>query len=224
MTSFAWLRARPRALASAGVVTAAAVAITTMAFVYQGNPTTEVDLHDGGVWVTKQSALLVGHFNHESQVLDGGLRTASGEYDILQSGANVLVVDESGASVTAVDPAMVTLTESADIPAGAKVVLGGATVGILDRGSGDLWVVPAQSIASFAVEAAEPLVNLGEGADVAAGVDGTVYAVSPEDSELVTVRTDPEGAPAEPERSGVEGLEEKAPLTITAVGDRAAIL
>ena len=48
MKSFAWLRARPRAVASTGVLTAAAVAITTMAFVYEGNPTTEVDLHDGG--------------------------------------------------------------------------------------------------------------------------------------------------------------------------------
>src|SRR5689334_1541215 len=166
MSSFAWLRARPRALASAGAVTAAAVAITTMAFVYQGNPTTEVDLHDGGVWVTKQSALLVGHFNHESAVLDGGLRTTSADYDILQSGANVLVVDQTGASMTSVDPAMVALTESADIPAGAKVVLGGTTVGILDRTSGDLWVVPAQGVGSFAVEATEPLATLGEGADV----------------------------------------------------------
>lgn len=224
MTSFAWLRARPRALASAGVVTAAAVAITTMAFVYQGNPTTEVDLHDGGVWVTKQSSLLVGHFNHESKVLDGGLRTTSGEYDILQSGENVLVVDESDASVTAIDPAMVTLTESADIPGGAKVVLGGSTVGILDRESGDLWVVPAQAVGSFAVEATEPLVTLGKGADVAAGLDGTVYAVAPEDSELVTVRTDAEGSPADPERSGVDGLDPEAPLSITVVGDRAAIL
>lgn len=224
MTSFAWLRARPRALASAGVVTAAAVAITTMAFVYQGNPTTEVDLHDGGVWVTKQSALLVGHFNHESQVLDGGLRTASGDYDILQSGANVLVVDETDATVTSVDPAMVALTESADIPAGAKVVLGGTTVAILDRDSGDLWVVPAAGLGSFAVEAAEPLATLGEGADVTAGLDGTVYAVSPEEADVVTVRTDAEGVPSEPERSGIEGLEPDAALTITAVGDRPAIL
>lgn len=224
MTSFAWLRARPRALASAGVITAAAVAITTMAFVYEGNPTTEVDLHDGGVWVTKQSALLVGHFNHESQVLDGGLRTAGTDYDILQSGGDVMVVDATDSTVTSVDPAMVALGDSADIPGGAKVVLGGTTVGILDRESGDLWVVPAQGIGAFAVEATEPLATLGEGADVAAGVDGTVYAVSPEDSELVTVRTDAEGVPAEPERSGIDGLDEKSQVTVTAVGDRPAVL
>lgn len=224
MKSFAWLRSRPRAVASLSVVTAAAVAITTMAFVYEGNPTTEVDLHDGGVWVTKQSALLVGHFNHESQVLDGGLRTTSGDYDILQSGANVLVVDETESSVTSIDPAMVALNESANVPGGAKVVLGGSTVAVLDPKSGDLWVVPAAAISSFEVEGTEPLVTLGEGADVAAGLDGTVYAVSPEDAELVTVRTDAQGAPAEPARSGVEGLGSESAVSVTVVGDRPAIL
>lgn len=103
MKSFAWLRARPRTLASVGVVGAVAVTLGTLAFVYEGNPTTEVDLHDGGVWVTKQSSMLVGHFNHESRVLDGGLRTATATYDVLQSGSRVLVVDET--TVTAVDPA-----------------------------------------------------------------------------------------------------------------------
>ncbi|WP_461472249.1 Ig-like domain-containing protein [Microbacterium sp. HJ5] len=206
------------------MLTAAAVAITTLAFVYEGNPTTEVDLHDGGVWVTKQSALLVGHFNHESKVLDGGLRTTSGDYDILQSGQNVLVVDGTDSTVTAVDPAMVALSESADVPGGAKVVLGGSTVAILDPSSGDLWVVPSAGVGSFEVEATEPLANVGEGADVAAGVDGTVYAVSSEDAELLTVRTDPEGAPEEPSRSRVDGLEPKAAVTVSAVGERPAIL
>ena len=225
MKSFAWLRSRPRAVASAGILTASAVAIATLAFVYEGNPTTEVDLHDGGVWVTKRSSLLVGHFNHESQVLDGGLRTASGDYDILQAGQNVLVVDETDSSVTSVDPAMVSLNESADVPGAAKVVLGGEAVGILDTSSGDLWVVPSAAIGSFEVEAAEPIANVGEGADVAAGVDGTVYAVSAEDAELVTVRTDAEGVPVgEPSRAGVEGLGPKAVASLTAVGDRAAIL
>lgn len=224
MKSFAWLRARPRAVASTSVLTAAALAITTMAFVYQGNPTTEVDLHDGGVWVTKQSALLVGHFNHESQVLDGGLRTASGEYDVLQSAGTVLVVDEADASLTAIDPAMVVLSESADIPSGADVALGGPTVAILDRASGDLWVVPAPAIGSFEVEGTDPVATLGEGADVATGLDGTVYAVSSKNAELVTVRTDAEGVPGDPERTEIADLKKRAAVSITVVGDRPAIL
>ncbi|MET0673751.1 MAG: hypothetical protein ABWY37_09685, partial [Microbacterium pygmaeum] len=88
------MRARPKALASAAGVTVGVVAITTMAFSYEGFPTTKVDLNDGGVWITKTSSLMVGHFNHESTVLDGGLRTTGENYDILQDATNVLVVDE----------------------------------------------------------------------------------------------------------------------------------
>ena len=224
MRSFTWLRARPRALASAGAVTAAAVTITTLAFVYQGVPTTEVDLHDGGVWVTKQSSLLVGHFNHESQVLDGGLRTTSDEYDILQSGSTVLMLDEAGSTMSVIDPGMVTMSGAAGMPGDADVALGGETVAILDRGSGDLWVVQSQSVGTFQIEAADPVVNVGKGADVAVGVDGVVYAVSSESGELVTVRTGADGTPEEPVRSGLPGLDDEPELSITAVGDKPVVL
>ena len=77
MKSFAWLRSRPRTMASIGAVTAAVVAVGVLALTYDGEPTTEVELNDGGVWLTKQTSLLVGHFNNESRLLDGGLRTLS---------------------------------------------------------------------------------------------------------------------------------------------------
>lgn len=224
MRSFAWLRARPRTLASAGAVTAAAVTITTLAFVYQGLPTTEVDLHDGGVWVTKKSSLLVGHFNHESKVLDGGLRTTSDEYDILQSGDTVLVVDDAGSSVTVVDPAMVALGAAANVPGDADVELGGSTVAILDRASGDLWALPAAAAGGFQIEGTEPLANVGEGADVAVGVDGVVHAVSADDHEIVTIRLNPDGSAPEPSRTALPELPGNAELSITAVGERPAVL
>ncbi|NLP85053.1 tandem-95 repeat protein [Microbacterium sp. CFH 90308] len=224
MRLFAGLRARPRALASAGAVTAAAVVVTTLAFIYEGLPTTEVDLHDGGVWVTKESALLVGHFNHESQVLDAGLRTVSDDYDILQSGSTVLVMDEADSTLAVVDPANVALGEPVDLPGAAKAVLGGQTLAVLDTASGDLWVAPAQSAGSLKVQGNDPLVNLGKGADAAVGVDGTVYAVAPASGEVVIVRTDAEGEPAEPERRTVEGLPEAAAASITVVGDQPVVL
>jgi hypothetical protein len=224
MRSSAWLRARPRALASAGAVTAAAVTLTTLAFVYQGVPTTEVDLHDGGVWVTKQSSLMVGHFNHESQVLDGGLRTTSDDYDILQSGATVLLVDNAGSAVSVIDPGMVALSGAASLPGDAKVMLGGTTAAILDRASGDLWVLPAESIGSFQIEGADPTANLGEGADVAIGVDGIVHGASVETAELVTIRMGADDAPEEATRAALPGVDEKSTLSITAVGDKAVVL
>ncbi|KRA25038.1 hypothetical protein ASD65_11835 [Microbacterium sp. Root61] len=223
MKTFAWLRARPRAVASASVVTISAVAITTMAFVYQGFPTTEVDLHDGGVWVTKKSSLLVGHFNHESQVLDGGLRAASDDYDILQTGSTVLVVDSSQGTVTTVDPAMVTLADSADVPGGAKVVLGGSTVAVLDRTSGDLWVMPSEAIGSFQVEGTDPTAELGKNADVTVGVDGTVHALSVADSQILSIRLEA-GEPGDPSVHNLEPLDADAESGITAVGSTAVVL
>ncbi len=225
MKSFAWLRSHPRAVASTSAVTVAALTVTTMAFLYEGFPTTEVDLNDGGVWVTKQSSLLVGHFNHESQVLDGGLRTTSDDYDILQSGANVFVVNKSDSSLTAVDPAMVSLSDTADVPAGARVALGGSTVAILDPTSGDLWAVPAEGIASFEVQGTDPLTNLGKDADVTVGLDGTIYGASAQNKQLVTVMVDAAtGEASEPQVRDLSDLPDAASVTVTAVGSTAVVL
>jgi hypothetical protein len=206
------------------VITVSALVVTTAAVAYQGFPTTEVDLHDGGVWITKRSSVLVGHFNHESRVLDGGLRAASDSYDILQDGSTVLVLDETESTVTAVDPAMVMLADAADVPGGAKVALGGPTMAVLDPASGALWTAPSRAAAAFTAEGTDPVAELGEGSDVVVGRDGTVYGVSAESREIVTVPLTDEGEPGEPQRRRLDGLEEGADLSITVVGSTAAVL
>ena len=223
MKSFAWLRARPRALAAGSVVTTAVLALTTMAVFYKGEPTTEVDLHDGGVWVTKQASLMVGHFNHESKVLDGGLRTTGADYDILQSGATVLVVDSTDSTVTSVDPGRVTLTDATTLPADSSVVLGGSNVAVVDA-NGALWVHPADSVASLQVEAVEPLLELGDGGVATVGVDGTVYAASAEDATLYTVPVDAQGEAGDPQARPLEGVAGGADLSVTAVGTTGIVL
>lgn len=224
MKALSWMRARPKMLASAAGVTVGVIAITTMALTYEGFPTTKVDLNDGGVWITKTSGLLVGHFNHESTVLDGGLRTAGEDYDIVQDAANVLVVDEGASTVTAVDPARVSLGDSAGIPSSAKVAMGLQTAAILDKKSGDLWVVPVKGIASFEIEAADPVAELGEGADVVVAEDGTVFALSSANGEVVTVPVDNEGEPLESSTASVGELDASKPVTITAVGRTPVVL
>jgi hypothetical protein len=218
------MRARPKALASAAGVTAGLVAITTMAFTYEGFPTTKVDLNDGGVWITKTSSLLVGHFNHESTVLDGGLRTTGENYDILQDATNVLVVDQGSSTVTAVDPARVSLGDSAGIPGGAKVALGGQTAAILDRNSGSLWVVPVRGIAQFEIEAADPVADLGENADVVVAHDGTVFGLSSARGEIVTVPVDNEGEAQDPSTAPLGEVDASGEATITAVGRAPVVL
>lgn len=223
MKSFAWLTARPRALASTAVVTAAALTVGFFAFAYEGKPTTEVDLHDGGIWVTKQSSLLVGHFNNESRVLDGGLRTTSSDYDLLQSGSRILVVDTMDSSLTAIDPARVILSDSADIAPGSAVAMGAGTVAVLEP-SGNLWTSPFNALSGIGVDGADPVAELGKNARVAVGVDGTVYTVSVDDATLRSYGAGDEGTIVEKSSRTLDGVAKDHDLSLTVVGTTAFVL
>ncbi|WP_206477159.1 Ig-like domain-containing protein [Microbacterium sp. KRD172] len=224
MKALSWLRARPKTAASVAGVTATVVAIGTLAFAYEGNPTTKVDLNDGGVWITKSSALMVGHFNNESTLLDGGLRTTGEGFDILQDESTVLVTDRSNATLTAVDPARVSLGDSTTIPSSAKVALGAQTAALLDTESGDLWVVPVKAISGFELQGTDPLVELGKNSDVTIGQDGTVYAISGERAEVVTIPVDNEGEALDPQSASLGEIDTSIAPTITAVGVTPVVL
>ncbi|OJU40809.1 MAG: hypothetical protein BGN97_16610 [Microbacterium sp. 69-10] len=224
MRLMTWARARPKTLAATAGVLTGSVVLTGMALAYDGLPTAKVELNDAGVWLTKSSKLLVGHFNHESTVLDGGLRTSSEDYDILQNGPTVLVVDHGNSTLTAVDPANVSLTDSATIPGDAKVALGDRTAAVLDRASGSLWVLGASEIAGFDIKGADPIAKLGANADVTVAHDGTVFAVSPKDGDIVTVPVDDQGAAIDPKTSALDGVKGASEPSITAVGDVPVVL
>ena len=53
-------------------VGAVALAVGILAFVHDGVPAAEVELNDGGVWVSNGAQLLAGHLNYQSRTLDGG--------------------------------------------------------------------------------------------------------------------------------------------------------
>ncbi|GGD90837.1 Ig-like domain-containing protein [Microbacterium murale] len=224
MKALSWLRAKPKTAASVAGVTAAVVAIGTLAFAYEGNPTTKVDLNDGGVWITKSSSLMVGHFNNESTLLDGGLRTTGEGFDILQDESTVLVTDRTDATLTAVDSARVSLGDSTTIPGSAKVALGAQTAAILDTESGDLWVVPVKGISGFELQGTDPLVELGKNSDVTVGQDGAVYAVSGESAEVVTIPVDNEGEALDPQSASLGEIDTSIAPTITVVGETPVVL
>ncbi|MDT3329615.1 Ig-like domain-containing protein [Microbacterium sp. KSW-18] len=223
MKSFTWLRSRPKTFASIGAVTAAVVAVSVLALTYDGEPTTEVELNDGGVWLTKQTSLLVGHFNNESRVLDGGLRTLSADYDIQQAGNRVLVTDEAENTATAIDPSRVVLSDSADIPSGANVVLGGPTVATIDE-DGALRAAPFTSIAAVGKEAGDPIAKLGRGAAVTVSTAGVVYAVSAKSGKIFAYGPNAEGTYVQTAERELEGIDKDDELSITSVGGVSVVL
>src|SRR3546814_8712648 len=95
---------------------------------------------------------------------------------------------------------------------------------VLDSESGSLWVARSEGAAAFTVEGTDPVAELGAGADVVVGRDGTVYGVSPESREIVTVPITAEGETGDPARRGLDGVDEGAELSITVVGTTAAVL
>ena len=218
-----WLSGRRRTMAGGAVVGVAAVAVTTLAFAHDGNPTTELDLHDGSVWLTNASLLAAGHFNDPSRQLDGSIRATSPEFDVRQQGSDVLLFDQQTSTVAAVDVATMSMSTPAEVMPAADVEMGGQSTVVLDPEHGELYVVPTQAVGSFDRAEEEPLLELGEGADVTVGHDGTVHAVSPATASVFTIATDANGQPAEPDRRSLEMLGADDSVDIAAVGATAVV-
>ncbi|MFB2584818.1 Ig-like domain-containing protein [Herbiconiux liukaitaii] len=221
MRLFEAIRRRKATSASVAVVVGLSVAVATMAFVYEGVETADVELNDGGVWVTKPSGLLLGHLNYPAQVIDGGLRTGSTEFDVLQQGSTVLLLDSSGATLTPVNPMTVALETPVNLPPESSVSLGGPTVSLLDRETGSLYASPASQAGSFVIDPEEPLASLGAGSAVVTDVDGNIHALSSSENAILTFALDETGAlPEEPVAAALPEIDEGTPLALTAVGDQ----
>ncbi|GAB6859518.1 Ig-like domain-containing protein [Microbacterium xylanilyticum] len=208
-----WMRRRRAALASGATLTAAAVVLSTLAVLYQGIPTADLKLDDGGVWVTKSSDLLVGHLNYPSRLLDGALRTTAPDYDVLQDGDRVVVFDRANAVLAPIDPATNEFTGQQALPGGSKVVLGGDEMGVL--GGGRVYAVPTGHVIGARFEKKHALATVGDGAAVAITHDGSsLFAVAPAKKRLITIDT----ASSNVRTDTLDGLPADAQVQLAAVG------
>ncbi|MBS1906134.1 MAG: cadherin-like domain-containing protein, partial [Actinobacteria bacterium] len=209
-----FVRRRPAAFVSGIVLTVTALAISTLAVLYQGIPTADLKLDDGGVWVTKSNDLLVGHLNYPSRLLDGALRTTVPDYDVLQDGDRVLVDDRASGVLSPIDPATSTFAGQQALPSGSQVVLGGGTVGVL--GGGRLYAVPADHVVGARIDKKAAVATVGADAVVAITRDGSqLYAASAKGNKLTTVDTTTSAVHTET----LDGLSANAQLQVAAVGD-----
>ena len=102
-----------RKRAETAVVALLAVTLGVLAFIHRGVPASDVELNDGGIWVTNQNERLVGHLNYESQTIDGAIRSAAAAFDVTQNASHVLV--RSSDSVQPVDVASVSFQGEAGV-------------------------------------------------------------------------------------------------------------
>ena len=188
----------------AALVAAFTVTVSTLAILHQGVTTAEVDVDDGGIWVTNSSKRLVGHLNYDSRILDGALRTKTTEFDIGQSGNDVSFTDKTSHSVAPIDVAQVSVGAATSLPENVKVVQGGSRLAVMDPSQGQVWLAQVSSPSGTAYTDEGALASDMEQGAVAVSQKGTLFAISAQGGRRITVTR--EGQLDRLKSQDVEGL------------------
>lgn len=214
------MRGKARRLWSALTVVLVSAVIATMAVLYQGYTTADVELNDGGVWVyTGTPSSIIGHLNYPSRTLDAVVLNIRTDIELFQDGNTVATYEESSGTLSNVDVPTAALDGDGALTPGSKVALRAGAVGIVDAATGGLFTSPTSAIKGLTLNGRDPVSKLGVGAQVTVDVAGTVHAVSVEKSELVSMTK--QGALATKQ---FEAFVPKAAITITAVGTTPVVL
>ena len=189
--------------------------------IYKGAEVTQVNVNDGGIWVTNKSKQMVGHLDYEARILDGALRTEATNFDVGQAGETVTVSDLTSLTVAPVNVTQVSLGSPTALPSGSSAMQGGDVLGVLNPTDGTLWTTSATAPSPANLsEGAALSSNMGTSAFVT-GLDGSVYSLAASGT-LTTVKR--QGTVDQAATSRIEGIPEDAQLSITVVGDQVVAL
>ncbi len=189
--------------------------------IYKGAEVTQVNVNDGGIWVTNKSKQMVGHLDYEARILDGALRTEATNFDVGQAGETVTVSDLTSLTVAPVNVTQVSLGSPTALPSGSSAMQGGDVLGVLNPTDGTLWTTSATAPSPANLsEGAALSSNMGTSAFVT-GLDGSVYSLAASGA-LTTVKR--QGTVDQAATSRIEGIPEDAQLSITVVGDQVVAL
>ena len=189
--------------------------------IYKGAEVTQVNVNDGGIWVTNKSKQMVGHLDYEARILDGALRTEASNFDVGQAGETVTVSDLTSLTVAPVNVTQVSLGSPTALPSGSSAMQGGDVLGVLNPTDGTLWTTSATAPSPANLsEGAALSSNMGASTFVT-GLDGSVYSLAASGT-LTTVKR--QGTVDQAATSRIDGIPEDAQLSMTVVGDQVVAL
>lgn len=205
---------------SAVLAALALAALAAAAWLHKGASQADVELNDGGVWVTSTTQHLVARLNYPSRQVDGAIRTASDSFDVTQSADSVLVPDTAASTVSTVDPTTVSLSTGAPLTSGVTISQGANRVISVNSAEGTVRATTVTAVGSLS---AAPALIEGEPEVVAvAGTDGSVHAVSPKTGTVTTVPVLSSGW--DRPRTEAASLTAGTDVAVTAVGTRTVVL
>ena len=151
--------------------------VATLAVLHPGAAVSQVDLNDGTVWLTATNVQKVGRYNPTIEEINAGLVLKTSDFDVLQDGMDVLIVEPNRVAV--VDPALVSLGAMVDVPYDSDVSMAGGTTSITRPTDGAVYAAPTQGIGAIDMADGDPAVALGEGGRAVVTRSGEVLAVEP---------------------------------------------
>lgn len=193
--------------------------LVVLAYRYDGKPFTEVELNDGGVWVTNQELGLAARLNPQIEELDLGVDAVSTEFDLFQQETAVYLDDASGErSVKPVDVSRAAALDPTSLPAEAAVSYGGRTFTVLDPASGKAWVQSSDRLSAFSEKSTAP--TLTDAVAAAVGPDGRAWVLGA-DGKAVSFEVDGTGAAVRGDAVdlGADVGSDPTKISLTVVGD-----
>lgn len=215
-------RGKRLTVVSSAVLAVAALVLTGFALRYPGLTSSDVDVSDGGVWVTNEQAGLLGRLNVDAGELDARLSSAGQDLDIVQSGYTVLETGPRG--FTPINTASVTRSGLVELPTGTTVKIGGDRI-VLAAPDGRVWILSPEEAAAFSASAVEPVLEADSGQrTVAVSEDGDVFVLDGPEL-LVYPRADDTRDTKAEDPIEVPGVsQDTEALQLSAVGDEPVIL
>lgn len=215
---------RARRATSATSLGVAVSMLVALAVTADGSPVTDVELHDGSVWVTNAdhpTGPLVGRLNPQIGKLDLGISADSAELDVFQKDSTVLIDSQAGArGLRVVDVANGAAGEPVELPETYRASFGGGVVGLLDSATGTAWVVRSDQVSAFSGEVPEAT-KVGRDGAIAVSPTGVAYVLDRARGEVRAFSIDPVGAvSADAVHELGKGIGPDPQLTV--VGDRPA--
>ena len=215
-------RGKRLTVVSSAVLAVVALVLTGFALRYPGLSSSDVEVSNGGVWVTNEQLGLLGRLNVDAGELDARLSSTGQDLDIIQSGYTVLETGPRG--ITPINTASVTRNGLVELPTGTTVKIGGDRI-VMAAPDGRVWIVSPEEAAAFSASAVEPVLEAESGQrTVAVSDDGDVIVL--DGSQLLTYprQGDTRDTVAE-DPIEVAGVSQKAEaVQLSMVGDQPVIL
>ncbi|MEB7447765.1 Ig-like domain-containing protein [Arthrobacter koreensis] len=213
------LRAHRKAI-SAGAAVAAAGALVATAILYPGFARADVDLNDGGVWVTNQTQGMVGHLNYPSRMLDGAYAANSDRFNVTQHESTVFHSNTDQSKISPVDVANVARGTEVQLPASAVLSQGGNAVAVTDPAAGNVWLTSTGSLPFFSDTELEPAVQNAPGAAADVSPEGAAVIADPRGGRIYSYQVAADGSYGEPSVTEAEELKGFGDVQVAAVGTR----